>query len=132
LEKRTNLEAALELRNKKEDGRKRQHKTAMAMADESCGQLRQKLGALEKEAGQLKWKRAKHSQLVARDKEAVQIEKWTVKRNETRVARTQEMITKRKQALVGEEAVLCTKLDKVAALKQVFFGSRLFIRLLPL
>ena len=60
LEKRTNLETALEHMNKKEDGRKGKHKTAMAKADELCAELRQQLRALEKEAGQLKWQRAKH------------------------------------------------------------------------
>jgi hypothetical protein len=99
--------AALGLSNKKEDGRKRQHQTAMAKADELCGQIRQRLGALEKEAGQLAWKRKKHRQLVARDNAAVQIEKWSVKRKETQVARKQEMITKRQDAVVGKEVVLC-------------------------
>ena len=119
LEKRTNLETALEHMNKKEDGRKGKHKTAMAKADELCAELRQQLRALEKEAGQLKWQRAKHRQVVARDKESVSIEKWSVQRKETQVSRTQEMITKRQHALQGAEAVLSTKLEKVAALKQV-------------
>jgi hypothetical protein len=94
----------------------------MAKADELCGQIRQRLGALEKEAGQLAWKRKKHRQLVARENAEVQIEKWSVKRKETQVARKQEMITKRQDAVVGKEVVLCSKLGKVAALKQVFLA----------
>ena len=132
LEKRTNLEAALELSNKKEDGRKRKHLTAMAKADELCGQIRQQMGALQKEAGQLKWKRAKHSQLVARQNQAVEIEKWGVKRKETQVARTQEKITKLQQVLQGDEAVLCSKLQKVAALKQVFLALDFLFVCFPL
>jgi hypothetical protein len=119
LEKRTNLETALQHMNKKEDGRKGKHKTAMAKADELCAELRLQLRALEQEAGQLKWQRAKHRILVARDKESVTIEKWSVQRKETQVARKQEIITKRQDALQGEEVVLSTKLEKVAALKQV-------------
>jgi hypothetical protein len=117
LEKRTNLETALQHMDKKEEGRKLAHKIAMAKADELCARLRLKLGALEKEAGQLKWQRAKHSRVVARDKEAVEIERWGVKRKETQVARSQEMIAKRQHVLEGEEAVLCTRREKVAALK---------------
>jgi hypothetical protein len=119
LEKRTNLETALQHMDKKEDGRKLNHKIAMAKADKLCSEVRRQLGALEKEAGQLKWQRAKHRKDIARDKDALKIENWSVKRKETQVARKQDRIAKRQQTLEGEEAVLCSKLEKVAALKQV-------------
>jgi seryl-tRNA synthetase len=122
LEKCNNLEAALGLLNKKEDARKRQHQTAMAKADSLCGQIRVRLGVLEKEAGQLAWQRKKHRQLVARESASVEINKWSVKRKEIQVARQQEMITKRQDAVVGKEVVLRSKLGKVAALKQVFLA----------
>jgi hypothetical protein len=132
LEKCSNLEAALELRKKKEDGRKLQHQTAMAKADSLCGRIRQRLGALEKEAGQLAWQQKKHRQLVARESASVEIKQWSVKRKEIQVARQQEMITKRQDAVVGKEVVLLSKLGKVAALKQVFWLSIFYSFATPL
>jgi hypothetical protein len=122
----------VQLRDARENGRKRQHKEAMKAANGMCETLKQQLLEVKREAEKLVWERRKHRNQVATDKEALEISKWGVERKEAQMERKADNISRRGDLLVGKEIALRKKRDKIEYDKEVrsLCPLQFFIRLL--
>jgi hypothetical protein len=120
-EKCGNLEASVRLRDKQEEGKKRQHKEAMAKAEDLCATLETKIKGVDAREGQLRYQRAKARRQMMVDKEAVNILKWGVEREQSLVDRRAASNTERTDTLRSEEATLCKKRDRLGKEKLVWF-----------
>jgi hypothetical protein len=125
-EKCGNLEAAVRLRDNKEEGKKRQHKEAMAKAEDLCATLKTKIQGLDEREGQLRYQRAKARRQMMVDKEQVNILKWGVEREQSLVERRSASNAQRTDTLRSEEATLCKKRDRLGKEKLVWFSPPTF------
>ncbi len=122
----------MQLRDARENARKRQHKEVMKAAHGMCETLKQQLVEVHKEAEKLVWERRKHRNQVATDKEALDISKWGVERKVAQVERKAENISRLGDILVGKEIALRKKRDKIEDDEEVrsLCHLQFFIRLL--
>jgi hypothetical protein len=70
-------------------------------------QFEEKMKVLDKEEEQLRYQRAKQRRLLGLDKEEVDILKWGVERDQVKVQRKNDAMTKCTDTLAIEEATLC-------------------------
>jgi hypothetical protein len=94
-----NLEAAVSLRVKQDEAKKRQHKALMEKADDSSMELKLKMKALKKEEGQWRWKRAKQARQMWVELEAVAVMKSGTESAKKKMARQLSGMNKRDVAL---------------------------------
>ena len=114
-----NLQAAVRIRDKQDEGKKRQHKLRVEEADGLCTTLKTKLKLLDKREGELRYKHEKTRKQLGEEKAAVNILKWGVERGQSVVGRREIANTKRTDTLTKHEATLCQKRVKLQKDKQV-------------
>jgi hypothetical protein len=114
-----NLEATVNLRDKQNDAKKRQHKAAMAKANNMTLALDTKMKALTKEEGQWRWKPHKQARQLEVEKDALQAKHVDVQLAGKRIARKKITLRQVCVALEREASTLGKASAKLVADRKV-------------
>jgi hypothetical protein len=114
-----NLEAAVSLRVKQDEAKKRQHKALMEKADDMSMELKLKMKALKKEEGQWRWKRAKQARQMGVELEVVAVMKSGTESAKKKMARQLAGMNKRDVALGLRADALKKERIKIESVKAV-------------
>jgi hypothetical protein len=113
------LEASLSLRQKQEEGKKRQHKAAMEKAENLSDRYKARMKALKIEEGQWRWKRHKQSRQHEVEKQALDAKKSEVSLARKKLDRKQLALTEGCATLQRKAVALGTVSAKLVADKKV-------------
>ena len=119
VEKCGGLSTMVSLRNKQDDSKKRQHKEAMAKANELCSTLKEKMKDILQQEGKIAYERKKFSRNIGVEKQAVTFAMTRVTCDQNKVDKMDEKITQRADKLTRQAEVLGLDRAKVQTAKKV-------------
>jgi hypothetical protein len=124
------LSAMVSLRDKQEQAKKRQHKEAMAKANELCTKLRGKLKAVLQQEGSLMYERKKLARDMSLGKQSLSLAMTRVKTDQRKVDRMDVKLTQRADNLSRQAGSIELDRAKVIQEKKVTVFLQFFSRLL--
>jgi|LauGreSuBDMM15SN_2_FD.fasta_scaffold54269_1 hypothetical protein len=134
VEKCGGLSTMVKLRDKQDQSKKRQHKEAMAKANELCSRLKGKMKDILQQEGRNAYERKKFSRNIGLEKQAVTLAMSRVTCDQKKVDMMEYKITQRGDKLSRQALGIGLDRAKVQTAKKVYFYLSLtrFVFILPL
>ena len=107
------------LRDKQDESKKRQHKQAMAKANELCSRLKEKLKDILQQEGRIAYERKKFSRNIELEKQAVTLAMTRVTCDQNKVDKMDYKITQRADKLTRRAQGVVLDRAKVQTAKKV-------------